>query len=147
MRAKRARDESDNNRLYELLVDNLIVSCFVLHEYFGFGQKRLDDYISAVAEVAKRFDDQARDGVLDYKTAAERARYRDKFKEILRIMTKDFLSEEFYNAVFIDHTPTLSEVVRKEKREQRKLAVSVAEAAKMQTMAQAFGDFLKDRSD
>lgn len=146
MRAKRARDESDNNRLYELLVDNLLVSCYVLHEYFGFGQKRLDDYIDAVAVVAKRFDDDARDGVLDYKTAAERARYRAKFKEILRIMTKDFLSEEFYNAVFVDRTPTLSEVVRKEKREQRKLTVSMAEAAKIQTAAQAFGDFLKDRS-
>lgn len=147
MRAKRARDESDINRLYELLVDNLLVSCYVLHEYFGFGQKRLDDYITAVGEVVKRFDDQARDGVLDYKTAAERARYRDQFKEILRIMTKDFLSDEFYNAIFASRTPTLSEVMSKEKREQRKLTVSIAEAAKIQTAAQAFGDFLKDRSD
>lgn len=145
MRAKKARDESDNNRLYELLVDNLLVSVYVLHEYFGFGEKRLDDYITAVAAVAKRFDDDTRDGVLDFKTAAERARYRDKFKAYLRIMCKDFISEELYSTFFVDRTPTRSEVLRKAKRERDMCAVSVAEAAKMQTMAQAFGDFLKDK--
>lgn len=145
MRAKRAAFESGNNRIYELLVDNLIVLIYVLHNDFGFGEKRLDSYINAVMDAAKQFDEYARDGVLDFKTVAERVRYRDKFKEYLRIMCKDFVSDELYNAIFVDRTPTTAEVTCKAKRERDMFAVSVAEAAKMQTIAQAFGDFLKDK--
>lgn len=41
MRAKRAAFESGNNRIYELLVDNLIVSIYVLHNDLALGKSGL----------------------------------------------------------------------------------------------------------
>ncbi|MGN0599289.1 MAG: hypothetical protein ACI4JK_05280 [Oscillospiraceae bacterium] len=147
MKAKKAAAESFNNQVYNVMLNNLILTCVVLHEYFGFGTKRLDDYIQAVMEEAKHFDDMAHDGVLELKTAIERQRYQQKFKEILRTMTKEFLPEAFYNEMFIGRLPTRSELNTKVKNEDKKLAISVSEAAKMQTMAQAFSDYLKDKEE
>ena len=42
MQAKRARTESLNNQIYNVLIDNLVISLYVLHEHFGFGAKRID---------------------------------------------------------------------------------------------------------
>lgn len=145
MIAKKAAAESFNNQVYNVMLNNLLLTCVVLHERFGFGTKRLDDYITAIVEEAVHFDDMAHDGVLELKTAAERQRYQQKFKELLKTMTKGFLPETFYNEMFIGRSPTRSEVNMKVKNEDKRFAVSVAEAAKIQTMAQAFGDFLKDK--
>ena len=145
MKAKKAHQESVNNQIYNVMLTNLLLTCYVLHEHFGFGAKRLDSYIQAIVEEAEHFDDMARDGVLDLKTADERRKYQQQFREILQTTAKVFLSEDCYNAIFVGRSPTRSEVQTKVKNEERKYAVSISEAAKMQTMAQAFGDFLKDK--
>ncbi|MGN0598680.1 MAG: hypothetical protein ACI4JK_02195 [Oscillospiraceae bacterium] len=147
MRVKRAHDESLNNQMYECLLDNLLISCYVLNEEFGFGESRIDRYIKAVAEMAKRFDEQVADGVLDCKTAADRLKYQQGFREILRITTKNILPEWFYNEVFHHRCPTRSEAVLKSKNIQRKNAVSLADASRMQAQMQAFSDYLKDKEE
>ena len=60
MQAKRARTESLNNQIYNVLIDNLVISLYVLHEHFGFGAKRIDQYVKALVEMVDRFDEEAR---------------------------------------------------------------------------------------
>ena len=72
MNVRRAAQEKNNNAAYDVLINNLIISVLVLHEEFGFGKSRLEQYIAGIIEKVKWFDEMSRDGVADIKTAAER---------------------------------------------------------------------------
>ena len=148
MQAKRARTESLNNQIYNVLIDNLVISLYVLHEHFGFGAKRSDQYVKALVEMVDRFDEEARDGVHRVKTEDVRREYQETFHNILRVRTKEFMPPDFYAEVFEARRPTRSDVKRKYDRETReraeKTAVSVAQAAEMQKAAQIFQQFLRD---
>lgn len=144
--SKKAAKESYNNQIYNVLVDNLLVCVVTLHDSFGFGEKRLNDFINGVMETVKDFDEAAADGVLDTLTAEERKRYRDRFREILRIRTKNYLNEDFYNEIFNGRNPTKTEIELKAKADRKARTVSMSEAVRIQNAARAFEDCLKERS-
>lgn len=143
--SKKAAKESYNNQIYNVLIDNLLVCVVTLHDEFGFGEKRINDFINGVMKTVVDFDEAASDGVLDVITVEERKRYRDKFREILRIRTKNYMSEDFYNEIFSSRSPTKTEIELRAKADKRARSVSMSEAALIQKKAQAFGDYLKDK--
>ena len=150
MKVKRADREKNNNAAYDVLINNLIISVIVLHEEFGFGKCRMEQYIAGIIDRVRWFDEMSRDGVADIKTAEERKAYKAKFREFLRISTKEYLPEELYREIFETNLPTAAEVSCRSKIKdaemQRKTAVSVAKAAEMQRAAQIYQDFLRDRA-
>lgn len=136
------------NQLYKVLEDNLIVTAVVLHEYFGFGEKRIDDYMKAVQETAARFNEMAKDEVLDVKTDDYRRKYCEAYRAIIKANSENFMPEEFHKAIFSGHTPTKREIEQEVKiktREMQKNAVTLSEAAELQAKMQDFRDFLKDK--
>ena len=147
MRAKNTDKEKFWNALYGCLIDNLCISLYVLHENFGFGEERLERFVDATVKAAKQFEEWADDEALDIKTDDYRKKYREKHRELLCAATKNFLPDDFREMFFETRTPTDSEIVRRVKADERKKTVSVKEAAEMQVRMQAFGNFLKDRSD
>lgn len=148
MRAKRAKTESINNQLYNCLIDNLLISLYILHDKYGFGEKRITDYINAHVEYAKKMDEYIRDDVIKEMTADYRNKYQQEFREMLRITTKEFLPPGFYVEIFENRCPTRAEIVSKRNREVKernaKTAVSISQAAEMQKAAQIFQQFLRD---
>ena len=150
MKVKRADREKNNNAAYDVLINNLIISVIVLHEEFGFGKCRMEQYIAGIIDRVRWFDEMSRDGVADIKTAEERKAYKAKFREFLRISTKEYLPEELYREIFETNLPTAAEVSCRSKIKdaemQRKTAVSVAKAAEMQRAAQIYQDFLRDNA-
>lgn len=114
MKAKKAHQESVNNQIYNVMLTNLLLTCYVLHEHFGFGAKRLDNYMQAIVEEAEHFDDMARDGVLDLKIADERRKYQQQFRGILQTTAKFFCQR-------IATTQYSSGVHRQDRRYRQKL--------------------------
>ena len=151
MIAKRSRKESTNNQIYNCLIDNLLISLYVLHDKYGFGEKRITDYINTHIDYAAKMDEYIRDEVIAEKTEDFRSQYRQQMNEILRIITKEFLPADFYAEIFEKPTPTRAEVVSRSNRQRKeraaKTAVSMAQAAEMQRAAQIYQSFLRERSD
>lgn len=151
MIAKRARTESINNQIYNCLIDNLLISLYVLHDEFHFGKGKITKYINAHVEYAAKMDEYIRDEIIAEKTEEYRSQYRQQMNEILRIITKEFLPADFYTEIFEKPTPTRAEVVSRSNRQRKehaaKTAVSMAQAAEMQRAAQIFQSFLRERSD
>ena len=103
----------------DAMSDNLATTLIVLHEYFGFGEKRLRDFLEHTSKVVKEFQ-----AYKDDKLA------REKFSERLKDAGIDF-SEIYFNEDII-----LS--IQQQKKEKQS-AVSIKEA---QEMKQAL-DFMK----
>ena len=103
----------------DTMSDNLATTLIVLHEYFGFGEKRLRDFLEHTSKVVKEFQ-----AYKDDKLA------REKFSERLKDAVIDF-SEIYFNEDII-----LS--IQQQKKEKQS-AVSIKEA---QEMKQAL-DFMK----
>lgn len=151
MKSKRARTESINNQIYNCLIDNLLITLYILHDKYGFGEKRITDYINTHVEYAAKMDEYIRDEVIAEKTEDFRSLYRRQMHEILRTMTKEFLPADFYAEIFEKPTPTRAEVVSRSNRQRKeraaKTAVSVSQAAEMQRAAQIFQQFLREGGD
>ena len=103
----------------DTMSDNLATTLIVLHEYFGFGEKRLRVFLEHTSKVVKEFQ-----AYKDDKLA------REKFSERLKDAGIDF-SEIYFNEDII-----LS--IQQQKKEKQS-AVSIKEA---QEMKQAL-DFMK----
>lgn len=103
----------------DTMSDNLATTLIVLHEYFGFGEKRLRDFLENTSKVVKEYQ-----AYKDDKLA------REKFSERLKDAGIDF-SEIYFNEDII-----LS--IQQQKKEKQS-AVSIKEA---QEMKQAL-DFMK----
>lgn len=103
----------------DTMSDNLATTLIVLHECFGFGEKRLRDFLEHTSKVVKEFQ-----AYKDDKLA------REKFSERLKDAGIDF-SEIYFNEDII-----LS--IQQQKKEKQS-AVSIKEA---QEMKQAL-DFMK----
>ena len=99
--------------------DNLAATLIVLHEYFGFGEKRLRDFLENTSKVVKEFKDYG-----DEELA------REKFSERLKDAGIEF-SEIYFNEDII--------LSMQQQKKEKQSAVSVKEA---QEMKQAL-DFMK----
>ena len=103
----------------DTMSDNLATTLIVLHEYFGFGEKRLRDFLENTSKVVKEFKDYG-----DEELA------REKFSERLRDAGIEF-SEIYFNEDII--------LSMQQQKKEKQSAVSVKEA---QEMKQAL-DFMK----
>lgn len=97
----------------DAMSDNLAATLIVLHEYFGFGEKRIRDFLINTSKVVKEFK--------DYK---DEQLAREKFSERLRDAGIEF-SEIYFNEDIILSMQQL-------KRENQS-AVSIKEAQEMRT--------------
>ena len=103
----------------EAMSDNLAATLIVLHEYFGFGEKRIRDFLEHTTTVVKEFKDYG-----DEELA------REKFSERLKDAGIEF-SEIYFNEDII--------LSMQQQKKEKQSAVSVKEA---QEMKQAL-DFMK----
>lgn len=103
----------------DTMSDNLATTLIVLHEYFGFGEKRLRDFLEHTSKVVKEFQ-----AYKDDKLA------REKFSERLKDAGIDF-SEIYFNEDII--------LSMQQQKKEKQSAVSIKEA---QEMKQAL-DFMK----
>lgn len=103
----------------DTMSDNLATTLIVLHEYFGFGEKRLRDFLEHTSKVVKEFQ-----AYKDDKLA------REKFSERLKDAGIEF-SEIYFNEDIILSMQQL----KKEKQS----AVSIREAQDMRAAL----DFMK----
>ena len=146
--SKSAQKESWVDALYETIEDNVLATVLVLHEQFGFGEKRIEQYLDAFEKMADKLNAAAEDEIKDFKTGDYRIKYKQTIREILRVTTLNIMPERFYNEVFIKGHSTAKDVEMESaraKRQKNKLPLSFSEAAELQAEMQAFGDFLKDK--
>ena len=146
--SKSAQKESWVDALYETIEDNVLATVLVLHEQFGFGEKRIEQYLDAFEKMADKLNAAAEDEIKDFKTGDYRIKYKQTIREILRVTTLNIMPERFYNEVFIKGHSTAKDVEMESaraKRQKDKLPLSFSEAAELQAKMQAFGDFLRDK--
>ncbi len=150
MKSRRAQREKFHNDVYNVLVNNLVITLHVLHTEYGFGEKRLNDFLACVMEGVDRFDEMAADGIVTEKMARYQ-QYHEKIRHILKTATREYLPSEMYHAFFEENLPTTAQTDSKYKNLHReydkKNAVSMAEAAQIQQAAQAFQAYMRDHSD
>ena len=97
----------------DTMSDNLATTLIVLHEYFGFGEKRLRDFLEHTTTVVKEFKDYG-----DEELA------REKFSERLKDAGIEF-SEIYFNEDII--------LSMQQQKKEKQSAVSVKEAQEMRT--------------
>ena len=97
----------------DAMSDNLAATLIVLHEYFGFGEKRLRDFLINTSKVVKEFKDYG-----DEELA------REKFSERLRDAGIEF-SEIYFNEDII--------LSMQQQKKEKQSAVSIKEAQEMRT--------------
>lgn len=97
----------------DTMSDNLATALIVLHEYFGFGEKRLRDFLENTSKVVKEFKDYG-----DEELA------REKFSERLRDAGIEF-SEIYFNEDII--------LSMQQQKKEKQGAVSIKEAQEMRT--------------
>ena len=97
----------------DAMSDNLAATLIVLHEYFGFGEKRIRDSLINTSKVVKEFK--------DYK---DEQLAREKFSERLKDAGIEF-SEIYFNEDII--------LSMQQQKKEKQSAVSVKEAQEMRT--------------
>ena len=97
----------------DAMSDNLAATLIVLHEYFGFGEKRIRDFLINTSKVVKEFKDYG-----DEELA------REKFSERLRDAGIEF-SEIYFNEDII--------LSMQQQKKEKQSAVSIKEAQEMRT--------------
>ena len=97
----------------DTMSDNLATTLIVLHEYFGFGEKRLRDFLKNTSKVVKEFKDYG-----DEELA------REKFSERLRDAGIEF------NEIYFNEDIILS---MQQQKKEKQSAVSIKEAQEMRT--------------
>ena len=103
----------------DTMSDNLATTLIVLHEYFGFGEKRLRDFLENTSKVVKEYQ-----AYKDDKLA------REKFSERLKDAGIDF-SEIYFNEDII--------LSMQQQKKENQSAVSIKEAQDMRAAL----DFMK----
>lgn len=103
----------------DTMSDNLATTLIVLHEYFGFGEKRLRDFLENTSKVVKEYQ-----AYKDDKLA------REKFSERLKDAGIEF-SEIYFNEDII--------LSMQQQKKEKQSAVSIREAQDMRAAL----DFMK----
>lgn len=149
MKARRAQREKFHNIDFSVMVNNLVIVLETLHTEYGFGEKRLSDFLNHMIEHVEKFDEMAADGVVTEKMSTYQ-QYHESIRSILKASTRGYLPPEFWRSAFIDNMPTSALTDSKYKNLHReydkKNAVSMAEAAQIQQAAQAFQAYMRERS-
>ena len=128
------------SQIHELIEDNLIMVLSVLHDEFGFGDKRTRQLVLAVQERTEEYTQMAFDEVLEYKVAEDRRKLHKEVREILRVNALEWMPEDVYTYFFKSRLPTFADAKRnhkaRTKAEERKQHVSLKQAAELQEQLQ-----------
>ena len=106
MKCNRARLNQDKGLRYimDALHDNIALILCVLHDEYGFGEKRLNALMDGIGRYCEQMTEWLRDEVDEQKMQERKDEGflpdEKKINEFLKMRAKQFLSEENYNELF-----------------------------------------------
>lgn len=153
MKCNRTRLNQDKGLRYimDALHDNIALILCVLHDEYGFGEKRLNALMDGVGRYCGQMTEWLRDEVDEQKMQERRDEGflpdEKKINEFLKMRAKQFLSEENYNELF---TPVGVRDVEQHQRNKRKQieakTIKPNEAVMLAKNVDMMSEFLKNQS-
>lgn len=153
MKCNRARLNQDKGLRYimDALHDNIALILCVLHDEYGFGEKRLNALMDGIGRYCGQMTEWLRDEVDEQKMQERRDEGflpdEKKINEFLKMRAKQFLSEENYNELFT--SVGVRDVEQHQRRKQKQLeakAIKPNEAAILAKNVDMMSEFLKNQS-
>lgn len=140
---RKDRDDIFWEHAARMMENNLLIVCLVLKKY-GFGKKRLEQFLVNIMDQVHEIDEMIRDDVLEEKRPELMAMcHEDKIKEIIRERIRTIMPEECFDMLY-GQKLRRSDFAQKAKRYDSQPKVSVAEAAHLQQSMLAFRDYGRD---
>ena len=133
--SEKAFREKNWRTIFETMEDNLLTVLDVLHEEYGFGEKRLMQFLLSVQNKAAQYNEMLDDGVIDDKTGGQREKYAAQLHEIIKTRAKYQLPPSVVD-IFNQSAPTAAELDRSERQKRKNKQVSVTKAAELQNSLQ-----------
>lgn len=153
MKCNRARLNQDKGLRYimDALHDNIALILCVLHDEYGFGEKRLNALMDGIGGYCGQMTEWLRDEVDEQKMQERRDEGflpdEKKINEFLKMRAKQFLSEENYNELFMPVGVRDVEQHQRNKRKQVEAkAIKPNEAAILAKNVDMMSEFLKNQS-
>ena len=152
MKCNRARLNQDKGLRYimDALHDNIALILCVLHDEYGFGEKRLNALMDGIGRYCEQMTEWLRDEVDEQKMQERKDEGflpdEKKINEFLKMRAKQFLSEENYNELFT--SVGVRDVEQHQRRKQKQLeakAIKPNEAAMIVQKVNAMAEFLKNQ--
>ena len=153
MKCNRTRLNQDKGLRYimDALHDNIALILCVLHDEYGFGEKRLNALMDGVGRYCGQMTEWLRDEVDEQKMQERRDEGflpdEKKINEFLKMRAKQFLSEENYNELFT--SVGVRDVEQHQRRKRKQLeakAIKPNEAAILAKNVDMMSEFLKNQS-
>lgn len=153
MKCNRAKLNQDKGLRYimDALHDNIALILCVLHDEYGFGEKRLNALMDGIGRYCGQMTEWLRDEVDEQKMQERRDEGflpgEKKINEFLKMRAKQFLSEENYNELFTSVGVRDVEQHQRNKRKQIEAkAIKPNEAAILAKNVDMMSEFLKNQS-
>lgn len=153
MKCNRTRLNQDKGLRYimDALHDNIALILCVLHDEYGFGEKRLNALMDGIGRYCGQMTEWMRDEVDEQKMQEIKDEgflpNEKKINEFLKMRAKQFLSEENYNELF--QPVGVRDVEQHQRRKQKQLeakAIKPNEAAILAKNVDMMSEFLKNQS-
>lgn len=139
----------DWDHLSELVINNLLMVCITLAQDYGFGKKRMRDFLYHVMETKSQIDEWIADGVREEKCKEIIDRdIEGQIRIIVRERVRNIMPPECFDMFYgqqLRYNDVKQNCKRMEKRSQ--FNGSVSEAADLQDKMFAFRDYMRDKSD
>ena len=136
--------------IMDALHDNIAIILCVLHDEYGFGEKRLNALMDGIGRYCEQMTEWLRDEVDEQKMQERKDEGflpdEKKINEFLKMRAKQFLSEENYNELFT--SVGVRDVEQHQRRKQKQLeakAIKPNEAAMIVQKVNAMAEFLKNQ--
>ncbi|MEE0982187.1 MAG: hypothetical protein U0K91_10910 [Acutalibacteraceae bacterium] len=153
MKCNRARLNQDKGLRYimDALHDNIALILCVLHDEYGFGEKRLNALMDGIGRYCGQMTEWLRDEVDEQKMQERRNEGflpdEKRINEFLKMRAKQFLSEENYNELFTSVGVRDVEQHQRNKRKQIDAkAIKPNEAIMLAKNVDMMSEFLKNQS-
>lgn len=142
----KSREEIIWRHYADMLENNLLICCLVLADNYGFGKKRISDFLLHVIEKVKVLDGMIADDVIKEKRPELMAMAdEDKIREIIKDRIKGIMPQECWEMFYVQKL-TDCDVSAAAKRAYTQPKVSVSEAARLQNTMLAFRDYGRDKT-
>jgi hypothetical protein len=137
--------------IMDALHDNITLILCVLHDEYGFGEKRLNALMDGIGRYCGQMTEWLRDEVDEQKMQERKDEGflpdEKKINEFLKMRAKQFLSEENYNELFTSVGVRDVEQHQRNKRKQVEAkAIKPNEAAILAKNVDMMSEFLKNQS-
>ena len=138
-------------RIMDALHDNIALILCVLHDKYGFGEKRLNDLMDEIGSYCGKMTEWMRDEVDEQKMQERKDEGflpdEKKINEFLKMRAKQFLSEENYNELFVSvGVRDVEQHQRNKRKRMEAAAIKPNEAAMLAKNVDMMSEFLKNQS-